>query len=79
MPDFCLSRVHLKFAIVGLDDFDRDLEFEHDGASGSHPVPLQSSGCPRTDLTQPVFPASAGYKLFSAPRDTVQVSRSLLG
>lgn len=43
----CSGRVYVKLTILG---FDRDLEFEHDRASGSHPVPLQASVCPRTDL-----------------------------
>src|SRR5690349_10358463 len=46
----CRGRIDVEFAILGLNDIDRDLQFEHDSASGSHPVPLQAPGCPRTDL-----------------------------
>ena len=53
------GRVHVKLTILGLNNFDRNLEFEHNSASGSHPVPFQaSSGCPESTRSNLVFPAA---------------------
>ena len=56
-PELRPGRVHVKLTILGLNNFDRNLEFEHNSASGSHPVPLQaSSGCPNRPDQTSCFP-----------------------
>src|SRR5262249_52490388 len=56
----CGRGIDVKLAILGLHHFDRNFEFEHNGPSGSHPVPHQVSGCPRTpqNLNSPVLSRS---------------------